>query len=241
MKSKTKFWILILVLLILVPTVSQANAAEPPRITIVGTNLPEELKISAVIVYEDGTISEVELQRNSKWWEEYFRLHSLGYSPKTVVDEYLIIETGGESQKIEYPNSYKRYNQMFYLNLEDMTLSEDTYKMRTYILIALRVILTLIIEGAVLYAFGFRDKRTYLAFLIVNLITQGFLNYSFTGPNISYIWWLVFIIIEIVVFTTELVLFRFLIKEKGPILKFVLVANLLSLIVGGYIISSFPI
>lgn len=113
--------------------------------------------------------------------------------------------------------------------------------MRTYILIALRVILTLIIEGVVLYAFGFRQKRTYLVFLIVNLLTQGFLNYSFTGPNLSYIWWVKYIVIEICIVAVELILFELFIKEKGPKVNFVLVANLLSLLVGGYVISSLPI
>ena len=241
MKIKIKFWVLILVLLIILPSISQANAAEPPRITIVGTNLPKDLKISAVLVYEDGDTKEGEFQRSNKLWEDYFRLYSLGYFPKDIVEEYLVIETRGKTQKIEYPDSYKLYNQLYYLNLEDMTLSQETYMIRTYLLIALRVILTLIIEGVVLFAFGFREKRTYIAFLIVNILTQGILNYSFSGPNLSYIWWIMFLFLEFSVILIEILAFRTLIKEEGRVINFTIVANILSLIVGGLMISALPI
>ena len=146
-----------------------------------------------------------------------------------------------KTQKIEYPDSYKLYNQLYYLNLEDMTLSQETYMIRTYLLIALRVILTLIIEGVVLFAFGFREKRTYIAFLIVNILTQGILNYSFSGPNLSYIWWIMFLFLEFSVILIEILAFRTLIKEEGRVINFTIVANILSLIVGGLMISALPI
>ena len=38
--------------------------------------------------------------------------------------------------------------------------------------------MTLLIEGALFFAFGFRKKLSWVLFIIINLITQGLLNWQ---------------------------------------------------------------
>lgn len=187
-------FVYLLFFLLLISNIVNANAAAPPRVTVVGSNFPDDLELTAVYIYEDNSTYEVNFEREDKFWETYYRFYDLPSAERKIKERYIVVETGDIKEIIDFPRDSKGYSEIVSLKLKDMSLSKDAYVLRTYILIALRVILTLIIEGAVLYAFGFRDKRTYLAFLIVNLITQGFLNYSFTGPSISYIWWLVLLL-----------------------------------------------
>ena len=78
---------------------------------------------------------------------------------------------------------------------------------------------TLLIEGLLLFAFGYRSKRSWLVFLLVNLVTQGgfavylavtVLNHGVSG------WSLIFYIpIEVIITLVELLLYRRLLTEKN--------------------------
>jgi hypothetical protein len=115
---------------------------------------------------------------------------------------------------------------------------------RSILLVSMRIILTLAIEAIIFRLFGFRNKKSWIAFLIINLITQGALNIWLNGfaPLASY---LVFTLIfgEILVFIAEIIAFSALIKEhrRWRILLYVITANLLSLFAGGYMITVLPI
>jgi hypothetical protein len=106
-------------------------------------------------------------------------------------------------------------------------------------------VLTLLIEGIVFWLFRFKQKRSWIMFFAINLITQGALNTwlnSGGSPMPSY---LIFSLIvgEFFVFITEMIALPILIKEhkKSYILAYAFLANLISLIVGGYIITVLPV
>jgi hypothetical protein len=105
--------------------------------------------------------------------------------------------------------------------------------------------LTLIIEGIVFFLFGYRRKRSWLVFIIVNLVTQGILNIWLAGNYSPLNNYLIFSLIggEIVVFIVEIIAFLILVKEHGRLrtASFVVLANLLSLIAGGYLITVLPV
>ena len=97
---------------------------------------------------------------------------------------------------------------------------------------------TLLLEGLLLLAFGYRTRRSYLVFLLVNLITQGgfaiylavtVLNHGVSG------WSLLFYIpIECVITLVEILLDRRLLTEKsrGRATAYAVAANLCSATVG---------
>lgn len=102
---------------------------------------------------------------------------------------------------------------------------------------------TLLIEGALLFSFGYRSRRSWLVFLLVNLVTQGgfalylavtVLNHGVSG------WSLLFYIpIEIIITAVELLCYRRLLTEKGKgrATGYAIVANVCSAVVGLWLID----
>ena len=102
---------------------------------------------------------------------------------------------------------------------------------------------TLLIEGLLLFAFGYRSKRSWLVFLLVNLVTQGgfavylavtVLNHGVSG------WSLIFYIpIEVIITLVELLLYRRLLTEKsqGRAIAYAVTANICSAALGLWLID----
>lgn len=102
---------------------------------------------------------------------------------------------------------------------------------------------TLLIEGLLLFAFGYRSKRSWLIFLLVNLVTQGgfavylavtVLNHGVSG------WSLIFYIpIEVIITLVELLLYRRLLTEKNKARAavYAIAANLCSAVFGLWLID----
>ena len=79
---------------------------------------------------------------------------------------------------------------------------------------------TLLIEGVLLFIFGYRSKKSWRSFLVVNLVTQGgFAAYLAVSvmQNGANAWMTVFFYlpIEIVITLAELLLYRWLLTEKS--------------------------
>ena len=97
---------------------------------------------------------------------------------------------------------------------------------------------TLLIEGLLLFAFGYRSKREAGWILLVNLVTQGgfavylavtVLNHGVSG------WSLIFYIpIEVIITLVELLLYRRLLTEKNKARTavYAIAANLCSAVLG---------
>ena len=104
--------------------------------------------------------------------------------------------------------------------------------------------MTLAIEAIIFWLFGFRNKKSWIAFLIINIITQGALNIWLNGsaPLASYLFFSL-IFMEFFVIIAEIIGFLAILKERGRgrTLLYVIAANLLSLLAGGYIITVLPV
>lgn len=104
----------------------------------------------------------------------------------------------------------------------------------------IRLVTTIAVEILILFAFGFRLKRTYYHILGLNLITQASLTIgtliayysSFNYQMLSAI--LIFILGEMFVFTAEMIYLGVFVKEHSLLrrLSFALIANLASMIIG---------
>ena len=102
---------------------------------------------------------------------------------------------------------------------------------------------TLLIEGALLFAFGYRSRRSWLVFLLVNLVTQGgfalylavtVLNHGVSG------WSLLFYLpIELIITVVESLLYRRLLTERSweRAVGYAIVANVCSATVGALLID----
>ncbi|MBE6614160.1 MAG: hypothetical protein E7631_02510 [Ruminococcaceae bacterium] len=238
----TFFTAVLLVLLCTLPAF--ANATEPPCFTILVNGAPEDLQIT--VVTPEGVRQE--LHPVKRGWESYFSFYYYmdgNYLEREDVISFMLeVSTKGENYAFEIPDDIRQYNTIFHLDLSAGTLKEAVLAGRNALLVAMRVSITLVTEGMVLWLFGYRTKRTWIVFLAVNLVTQTLLNLSVTGviPPDGY-WWFALIFGEILIFLAEATLFTLLFREKGrPLAALVsLCANGISLAAGAWILSGLPL
>lgn len=248
MKCYKRFFIVFAAILlssISFSTLVYANSAEPPSITIVVSNSPEDLSLSLRFENEGKTEAYV-LKKEQKAWETYYRFfQSISPSRNAKLNTaVLIVQSKEKSFQCALPAAtFKTYNNLLTLDMETEKLTVGQPTLRVPILVAMRIILTLLIEGVVFFLFGYRTKASWIAFFAINLVTQGTLNVMLTGPNLGSYWGLGFILGEIVVLVVELIAFSGFLKEFGKrhVAGYTVCANLVSLIIGGLLITYLPV
>jgi hypothetical protein len=131
---------------------------------------------------------------------------------------------------------------LYTLDLKSKTLTEGKPAWQIPVSVGLQIIVTLLLEGIVFYFFGYREKRSWLVFLITNLITQSALYIGITyigiaGYSIIYFWYG-----AIVVFIIELITFALALKEqnKWKAIGYAFFGNLLSLVLGNILLAILP-
>mgnify|MGYP006066660011 FL=1 len=101
---------------------------------------------------------------------------------------------------------------------------------------------TLIIEGILLWLFGFRAKRDWLVFLVVNLVTQAGLHLWIGSGAMAAgshpLYYLVLIVAEVPILLVELVVYVFLLQEHSRLRRaaYAACAN-----VASYALGYFPL
>ncbi|MDF2523698.1 MAG: hypothetical protein K0R31_1339 [Clostridiales bacterium] len=230
-------YILSVLFILLFSSVCFGNSAQPPSILIIVSNAPDNLEIG---IGSGNTYSKANIR--DKGMEKYYIFYSSEL--KVAADYTLKVKTSENTFEIAIAESLKDYNNIFTLDLKNKTLTPGKLVSRSIILVSLRVILTLIIEAFIFYLLGFRQKNSWIAFLIINLITQGALNIWIDGfsPLGSYM--IISLIFgEFFVFIFEIISFLTFVKENSRLLTFsyVMLANIISLLLGGFIITILPI
>lgn len=249
MKTKRNLTIIFLIistLTIVFNTIAYGNSAEPPGITIIVKNPPEDLELYIKLNSNTET-KEIKLEKYKKSWETYYRFYYYGLGVGTEIQfENSIISAKSSEKNFECkipPETYTRYNNFLTLDFNNETLSFGTSLLRTPILILMRLFLTLIIEGIIFLAFGYRQKFSWIVFLIINIITQGGLNILISGPGVGSYWLIGYVLGESLILIIEITVFLILLKEHSKLraLFYTIFANFASLIIGGAFISNFPI
>ncbi|MBE0450942.1 MAG: hypothetical protein IBX70_08865 [Clostridia bacterium] len=92
---------------------------------------------------------------------------------------------GSENFKVTLGSIPESNNNVYTLDLSERTLTEGKLKLRTAALVGVRVAMTLILEALIFWLFAFRKKESWIAFLLINLMTQIALNVWITGFPIN--------------------------------------------------------
>jgi hypothetical protein len=243
-------FIAIFIAIPLFPLTASANSAEPPLFTVMVTNAPEDLQVS--LRFSDGMQYGANVIRKNPAADTFYHFYSdagllyIGYAEiKTAT---LIVTTGGETFEITLPEP-QTYHRLVTLNLSNRTLTPGTPLVRNSILVVMRIALTLLIEGFIFFLFGFRGRKNWTIFLVVNLITQGGLNIILSNPDMGSYWGLAYIGLEVIIFIAEIALFSALLERgeskwwlkgwKKPL--YAITANTASLFAGAYLIGAFMV
>ncbi len=226
------------------------NSAEPPCFTVLVIAPPEGLTIT--LISPDNEIqAPLELTRDDRAWESYYRFYYWQDDSEQgagAEGASLSVSYGTTSFTLALPDMTDQYyNNLLTLDVESQTLADDVPAWRTPLLVALRVLSTLVIEGVVFFLFDFREGRSWLVFLGVNLATQLLLNGAMTGSfstlTTSGYWWFLYVFGEVLVFAAETIVFGALLKEKGRgrAVGCALTANAASLVLGGLLLTYLPV
>ena len=207
-----------------------ANSPAPPSIFIIVPNAPKDLVLS---------IGSVEGHRKDKALESYYGFF---FDFNKTIDENLQITTSGKTYQIKLP-ALTSYSTKFTLDVGNKTLSPGTPSFRVYEFAAITVLFTLVIEGVIFFLFSYRKKSSWITFFVTNLVTQGFLYIWLNNtvyPSFQSYLTLYLLFGEVWVFIIEIVVFLFLVKEypRPRTFLYVILANLASLIAGGFLINA---
>lgn len=238
-KKKTLLVLIMLALILMSYTpICYANSLPPPLYVIIVPNAPYDLELS---IETDDEI--VKADRSYKLFESYFvfRSWNLPYS-----DYYTIKVTTEKTSfevTVERPPS-SSYENIYTLDLKNQTIIQGKSLSRSIILVSMRIILTLSIEGLVFYLFGYRQKRSWITFLVINMLTQVSLNVLIDNfsPILGY-YALIIIVAEFIIFMIEAIVYLSVIKERNSFITFLyaFVANFMSLFLGGLVFIIMPI
>lgn len=257
-----------LLLTVVCPTFAFANSAEPPILTIVVDNAPNDLQLYMQLSVQ-GNVVKTKFYKTNRAGQQLFKLNRFDIQDDYLslihaqwndqIDGATLLLVDGEktySYQLSNGSLTLRYNQLAFINFENVDaskVSQDgnqrfvTYSRsvwRTALLVALRVLLTFAVEGLLLWLFRFKQGRTYIIFALLNLATQIGVNVRVTFYNVLYGYWqLDFFFMEFVVVVAEMLAFAFLVKEKPLFVRlpYVIVANVASAVVGVLLIGNLPI
>jgi hypothetical protein len=238
--SKMKVALLLISLPIIIlcinTTACYGNSAEPPSILIIVPNAPNDLEIT---LGPENT----KAQRTDKVMESYFTFYRYQLQSR---DYTITFTSAGNSFNITLDDPLNTYNNIFTLDLKRHTLTRGESLPRNIKLISIRIALTLVIEGIIFFIFGYRKKRSWLIFLIVNLVTQAGLNTWLSissTPQWTSLILLLLVFGELMVFIVEMAVFLIMINEhrRWRTAAYVIIANVASAYLGGFLITLLPL
>ena len=238
-----------------------ANSAEPPCLTIVVVNAPDDLELAL----EDANYEEayqLSKQKSVRGWETYFRFRysHVTFPGKESADDVdlsklrLAVTTGGNTTLLDLPDqTFAHYNNVLLLDLSELKqfpdafpsqymLRSELYAGRMVLIIGMRVILTLLIEGILFWAFGYRQKHSWCVFLCFNAMTQLALNLILGGATMdSYILFGYYLLEAAIVVFEALAYWNTLKEKRGRSIPYAMCANAASLVIGALMIENLPL
>lgn len=217
-------------------SVAYANSNMPPSYTLYSYNCPADTAIYQC--FRDGSEETVV----SDWGSERRLNESIFWIDIGNDAEKLHIVSSEKDFYVEFPETLQYY-EFLTLDFEKEKLLTDIPPWRKPLLITSRVVLTLLIECFVYFLAKYRKKSSYIKIMIINLITQGFLNIVISGESLSYHSYaaLYFLLTEAVVFAVEMIAVPIAVKERRDVaVESAFFANVASLVIGGLILAGLP-
>lgn len=245
MKKERQIWMLLAVFLLLtviLPQPASANSGPPPNLTVIVTGAPEDL----VLTLETGREAEETpyVKESVRLWERCYRIYMTewDYDP---AGSTLVVKTGDAEYRYTVPKGAgDGYEDLLMLDFAAGTLTLGQPAWRKPLLVTMRVALTLLLEGLVFFLIGYRKPVSWVLFVVINLLTQAWLNVSIARAAFSGgYWFLLFLLMEAGILIVESIAFPLAVKEKGKGMAVfhAIAANLLSLAMGGWMLGSLPV
>lgn len=223
----------------------KANSAEPPMVWVLipGTydHIDGVLVVDSIVI--KGWVNENKTESYIRFYygsiPDFNRQEEIDGS-----DAVFFITLDNKQYMIQADIRGSGYNDLYTFDVNNLRLIKGKTFARDATLVSLRLFSTLILEGLVFFIMGYRARRTWILFLMINLLTQGFLNILINSDRPENVYMLfVLMIAEVVIIVVEEAVLLFTVKEGKALKLFatILLANLLSLFLGGWFILNLPL
>lgn len=242
------------ILLCLLPVGAAANGAMGPEMTIIVIGGPEDLTID--IVKTDG-INEGRIHLEGVVQIGFERRYRVDYlqewtaHPKEELLRNAIkttLEVRGTGLSWDIPADgieYKGYSHLVTLDVSSREVIPGQPPWHQPLLVGIRVVFTLLVEGIAFYCFGYRKKGSWAVFILINILTQTGLSFLMAQAEfgIYLLSLLVYFVAEPLIFIMEALAYVFLLREKSwkRGMTCALSANAVSLFLGLLLCAFVPI
>ncbi|MCR5809577.1 MAG: hypothetical protein K6G56_08480 [Clostridiales bacterium] len=220
---KKTFAIVFAVLLFAVICVpALANSPVPPQLEVYVDDAPEDLSLSL-------TINGGEKPDN---FDIIKGVYCFYFNRTTSEDIVLNVSAGGRDYSFEVTEKMLKNGAALSFKSGEPVLTARPSNALMHVI--LNVVLTLVIEFIVLLLFGYRQGRTFLIFLITNLITQGLYNaFLYLTPGLSNTLYAL-AAAEVLIIVIEGLVYSLTFREytKGRAWCYAIIANFASIILG---------
>ena len=256
----TRLAALLLALLMLLSTPAMAagvgmfGVEHPAIFTILALGAPKDMTVT-IHIHKKGEIIPVTLDAQRKLWEGQYRLYreaawrigSWYGNPYDLKDAELVFESGGVQRSLVIPDEMLSGNGR---NAQDYatyywrsgTLVKGIPWWRSPLLYALWLAVGLLVEGVIFALYGFRRRKSWLWFFLINLVSvcghHAFVAGFFLTVNRIRL----YLFLIPIFYLAELVAFVLLVDERGrdKSIGFAALANLVSQMVLGLLIGTLP-
>ena len=208
------------------PAEAWAIGTAPPAVTVVVYGAPKDMQMRAVLQYEGEPLS-CPLEVEHRAWESLYRFYRAGVSmhsqywkgnARDFEGAELLLESSDGVRHIPIPEGLLTRggsDDVLTLYYRSGKLIRGFAPWRSPVLIGMRVLAALLIEGIFFRLSGFSTKKSWLLFLAINVVIHGFLNYLCCGRiNLTGSRYAVgFFTAILVSFLVELVAFVLLVDE----------------------------
>ena len=227
---------------------------QPPTLTVVVLGAPKDTQMRIHMQREGESFSTpVECERRA--WESCYRVYRAGVWP--LSDWYgnaydfrgaeIVLTGGGEEKHVPIPEgllSDRGFNEIVTLRYATGALRYGLPAWRAPLLIGIRVLAALLIEGVIFFFSGYTNKKSWLLFLAINLVIHGALNVFCNGwINVNPDIYAMFFLGVFVSFILEIAAFLLLVDEQSSdiAIGYLVKANLASQAVNLLLISFLPL
>lgn len=215
---------LLAALLILTVPALAAGIYHAPVLTVIAPLAPGDMKVTVTIFKKDATIPVV-LEAERKGWEmQYMLRREAVYGVTTwygnaydFKDAEMTVEHGGETKVVPIPAellSERGSEDYFTLNWRTGQLTALS-KWRAPALMVMWAAIAMAAEGLVFYLYGYRNKRSWIVFLLLNLVTQSAHHSLVSGINVDVNRLKVYILFIPLLFLVEMIVYVMFVDERS--------------------------
>lgn len=147
------------------------------------------------------------------------------------------------------PDSLNGYQSVLTLDVNQKEIHPARSNLRTMIMVINRLIITLILESVVFFLFQYRNRRSWICFLLINITTQLLLSLFLLHSSwithfyIRSIDMAVILVAEVFIVFIEVVTCLLCIREhrKRRVILCVILSNMISYMIGSAFLMHLPI